>query len=122
LRCSSNSTEFRTANERRFLLSKRIYSRLKKEKTPSKPGVRIKLKGEGRADRASKPASFAEKKNAKSAAPPRVSIVLEANTGAARIDSPPADQRHDQSGYDLLFGHRGPILYQSDRKDLESAD
>src|SRR5271156_5589706 len=41
----------------------------KKKKTPSKLWVRINLKGEDRADRASKPAPFAEKKNAKSAAP-----------------------------------------------------
>src|SRR5271156_5037432 len=143
LRCSSNSMEFRTASERRFPLSKRIYSQRKKKKTrssygfesiargkieptarqnphplqkrktqrvrhpqipsvpsvdvrclvegsatrpstelegcatrqrkkkktPSKLWVRINLKGEDRADRASKPAPFAEKKNAKSAAP-----------------------------------------------------
>src|SRR5271156_4955422 len=69
LRCSNSSTEFRTANERQFPLSKRIYSQRKKKKTPSKLWVRINLKGEDRADRASKPAPFAEKKNAKSAAP-----------------------------------------------------
>jgi hypothetical protein len=57
----------------------------------------------------SKPAPFAEKQNAKSAALPRVEIATELNAGAARDDGAPAanESRH---GFKRLAGPRWPVL------------
>ena len=52
----------------------------------------------------SKPGPFAEKKNAKSPAPPRIEIVIGVNTGAARNDRPPAQERKKDglNGFEFL--------------------